>query len=362
MKLAITADIHLGVPGRSDHILWALKRVRDHCHQQDIKYWINLGDLTHDRESLNIMELCQLAEFLDETKTKYDIEIIAFPGNHDMFLRNSWKVNSLEPLRKFIKCYSKVTHITIGGTRFWILPFVHYESAYMQMLTKIETMYQEGDVLLTHIGVKNATLNTCFLLKSWSIVDFTSSKFDKVYVGHFHSYQQVGNNLWYPGGLIPFKFDEGDVDHGYFIFDTETRTHEFISIWEGADRESPETPPQFMTIDDTILDKVDSSDITGSLIRIAMKKEYTYNQLHEIKQKMSQLGARDVRWIPVASEEDKKTISNTQTTAAAASSMFERYVNADKENLKNLSLDTLLEYNKIVTAEGDRRYEFTEDE
>lgn len=360
MQIVITADIHHGVPGRSDHILWALKRVREYCTHHDIKYWINLGDLTHDRESLNIMELCQLAEFLDETQTKNGIEIIAFPGNHDMFLRNSWKINSLEPLRKFIKCYSKVTSITIGGVRFWILPFVHYESSYMQMVAKIETVYRPGDVLLSHIGVKNANLSTCFLFKSWSIVNFTESKFDRVYVGHFHSHQQVGTNLWYPGSIIPFKFDEGDVDHGFFVFDTETRTHEFISIWEGVDRTSPEVPPQFMTIDESVLDKVTSDDVAGSLVKVALQKEHTFNQIQEIRQQILDFGARDVRWIPFASKEDKSIIAATQQNMSSVSTLFERHLDNDKDNLKELDTNKLLEYNKIVISEGDRRYDFTE--
>lgn len=359
MKVTITADIHVGVPGRGDDIFWALNRVRDYNNRNGINLWFNLGDLTHDREVINIRDLCLLTDFLNETKTKYGQQIEVFPGNHDMFLKNSWDINSLRPLGS-INCHDNISKIDIGGRRFWILPFVHYESDYMNILGKIEKRYKPGDVLLTHIGVKNATLNACFLLKSWSVVNFDSSPFRRVYTGHFHCYQQVGSNVWYPGSLIPFKFDEGDVDHGFIVYDTETDTQEFVSIWDGATKDD-KTPPQYLTVDEDVISKASADEFRGNIVRVALGRECTHNQHEEIKKQLEKLGARDVRWLSLNTEEEKKSVQIAKLATSSISDMFEKYTQADKDGTEGLNIKLLLAMNKEVVSEGDRQYEYTED-
>jgi DNA repair exonuclease SbcCD nuclease subunit len=353
MKIAITADIHIGVPGKLQHNMWGLRRIRQHCIDNDMKYIIVLGDLLHDREHIRIEDLNILVDFLIETDEKYGITVITFPGNHDMYLKNSWDINSLKPLARYTKSYHKVSKLKLGGVRFWIVPFIYYEDEYMKTLDKIYKQHQEGDVLLTHIGVKSATLNACFLLKSWSVVDFAESPFDRVYAGHFHIQQQVGHNVWYPGSPVPFRFDEGDAAHGFFTFDTTTRTHEFIDLWEGA---GDDAPPQLWTIDDSSIKTIETDTVKGNIIRVALSQEYTHNQLSEIRESLSALGAKDVRWLNLASKEEKQGIDAAAEIAASASSLFERFVEADKDGTKDLDVNLLLKFNASIVADGDRKY------
>lgn len=340
--------------------MWALHKIKDHCIRHNITHWANLGDLFHDREKIEVRDLYTITLFLKELKEKHNIQFIVFPGNHDMFLRNSWEINSVSPLgmSNIATCFDGVNRCNLGGVRFWILPFVHYETEYMERLAKIEKLHKPGDVLWTHIGVKSATLNTCFLLKSWSIVDFTDSKFDRVYTGHFHSQQQVGHNLWYPGSPIPFKFDEGDVDHGFYVFDTETRTHEFISIWAGATRTDLTTPPQFITVSDDIINTITSNDVQGTIVRVALLKDYTHNQKLELRDQLEKMGAREVRWLNATSIEDKNSVAIGKAQTIKASELFTKYLEEDVDGTKDLNKVLLNRLNAEAIAEGDRRYEF----
>ena len=354
MKIAIAADIHVGVPGKLKDCMWALRKIRQHCIDHSIKYLIILGDLLHDREQIRIDDLNALVEFLIETDEVYHITVITFPGNHDMYLKNSWDVNSIKPLSRYLKSYHNVAQLKLGGLRFWVVPFVHYESEYMKIINKINKKHSDGDVLLTHIGVKSATLNACFLLKSWSVVDFTDSPFDRIYSGHFHIHQQVGQNVWYPGSPLAFKFDEGDSDHGFLVFDTDSRTHEFIDLWGGDDDD--DAPPQLWTIDDSKLESIDRNQIKGNIIRVALSHEYTHNQLLDIRNQLSTLGARDVRWMNLASKEEKQGMEAAQTATSSASELFEKFIKGDKDGTAGLSLKLLLQFNTSIVADGDRRY------
>lgn len=356
MKIAIMADPHVGVPGRLDDIMWSLKKIRQHCISRDIKYIIILGDLLHDREQVRFDDLTELVKFLTDTEF-CGIRVIALPGNHDMYLKNSWEINSLKPLTRYLTNYDKITNFTIDNTRFWVIPFINYESEYMKILDAVSKKHRPGDVLLTHVGVRSATLNICFLLKNWSVVDFNDSPFDRIYAGHFHIHQQVGRNVWYPGSPIPFRFDEGDSEHGFIIFDTETRDHEFIDILSCNDAERP---PQYRTIDESSIGQIDPQAVGGNIIRVALSKEYTHNQLAEIRDNLCKLGAKDVRWMNLVPKEVKDNMMAAKE-AASASDLFQRFIDADIDGTKTLNKTLLLKLNNEITADGDRKYIVSDD-
>lgn len=296
MRLIITADIHLGEQGRLDDCIGALCAMRTYADEHDIHHVLVLGDLFHNRININIEVGNAAVDFFRETNENYDQEWFAFPGNHDMFMKNSWRTNSLKMLGDIITLIEQPGLIKIDNNRFWIIPFIHYENVYMKVLREIEEMYQPGDVLLTHIGTANAILNVCFLHKHWSVVNFADSKFDKIFSGHFHCYQEVGDNLWYPGSIIPFNFNEGFVDHGFLIYDTNDRTHEFVNILDIDDFR----PLQFLTITD---DDIDRYDVTNAKVRIHSDKHYTDDEFSKIRNGLLNRGAVSVSRMKLKDDE-----------------------------------------------------------
>lgn len=359
-KVAIAADLHFGVPGRLYDILLAAKIMREYCKAAQIDTVFILGDLFHDRRSIEIDVLSAVSQFFEDTTTKYNQKWIVFPGNHDMFLKNSWDINSLTTLRKHLTVIEDIKIITVDEARFWILPFITYERPYMKVLKKIEKQHETDDILLTHVGVRGATLNTCFLLKDWSVITFEHSKFQRVYTGHFHSKQQIGENTWYPGSLIPFKFDEGDVPHGFYIYDTEQKDHKFINIWKAGEKFFPnETlPPQYYTITDDIINQVTATDINNGIVRVALQRDYTIDEKKQIKEYLTGLGAITIRWMDLT-----KKIEMQEVIAATPSrNLFQTWVEADKNGAKGLDSKILYKINDEIIHEGDEKYSIEESE
>lgn len=354
-KLLITADIHFGVPGRLQDILWACRVMREYCHAANIDTVFILGDLFHDRRSLDIEVLSHVSRFFEETVDDYHQKWIAFPGNHDMFLRHSWEINSLTALRKHITVVEDVKIVKVDDTRFWILPFITYEKSYMRVLKAIRDQVQPGDNLLTHIGIHGATMNTCFLLQNWTTIDFEDLPFNRIYTGHFHNKQQIGENVWYPGSPIPFKFDEGDIAHGFYCLDLETDTHKFINIWKAGERFLPdeEAPPQFCTLLDELLPEKTESHIAGNMIRVALQRDYTAAEKQVIKKRLVDLGAKSVRWLDI---KQKKTEEETKPDAPQHKDLFVAWYDADKKGHKELDKKVLFSVHNEVVVEGDELY------
>ena len=354
-KIIIAADTHFGVQGRLDDILWSVRVIREYCRLADINTVIIAGDLFHDRKSIDIEVMSKTCDFFEETQEKFNQQWIAFPGNHDMFLRHSWDINSLRAMSKHMTIIEDVKILKINDTRFWILPFITYEKSYMRVLDKINEQYQEGDILLTHIGVKGATLNSCFLLKDWSTVSFENSPFHRVYTGHFHCQQQVGENVWYPGSLIPFKFDEGNIPHGFYVYDLDDDSHKFINIWKAGAKFFPNepAPPQFLTITDDSIEQITSEDVSGNLVRIALSRDYAHSDKQEFKDHIINLGAKAVRWMQL---KEKQIEIKPQETALDNRDLFITYIESDDKGTKELNLKILKKLNEDVMKEGDEKY------
>jgi DNA repair exonuclease SbcCD nuclease subunit len=366
-KVLITADIHFGIPKRLNDILWALKTMREFVSINQIDAVVILGDLFHDRVNLNIEVLTAVYNFFEETRALGQ-EWLCFPGNHDMFLRNEWSVNSLRSLSKVLTIIEDIKLIKLVDTRFWILPFMNYESVYMTAVQKIEEQHEDGDVLLTHVGVHNAVLNECFLVRNWSVVNFDDSKFDRVFAGHFHCHQNVMGqsgraNVWYPGSPIPFTYAEGTTEHGFIVYDTETRDVEFFDAWAMGYVDGP--PPKFLTVDDVVVhgwsDEERQAAIAGNNVRVVLTRDYSRDELHRLRLTLKESSAAEVKWQQRDKTDEKagESKAQTETSIAKSDELFKRWIDHDKP--KGLSGELLLKLNDRIAAVAKERVQDVED-
>lgn len=360
-KVIITADLHFGVPDRLRDILWAARAARAYAEAHEIDTTLVLGDLAHDRTAMELEVWNTLYDFLAETKRRGQ-NWYAFPGNHDMFLKHSWGINSLRPLQDHLTVMQDVRLLTLDDRRFFILPFIHLEKSYMRVLARLEQHYREDDTLLTHIGVRGSTLNTCFLLKDWSCVNFDSSPFRRVYTGHFHTLQSLNNQVFYPGSQIPFKFDEGGVPHGFYVLDLESMQHEFVDIWDcGRELLPGETPPpQFWTMLKDDLPTVDPEIVCHNMIRVVHHSEVSGDEREEVKTGLMRLGARAVRWMVLADRSEAASEALSPRPMINPGELFLRWLERDQKGTEGLDRSVLLRCDSECRHEGDERYVYDE--
>jgi DNA repair exonuclease SbcCD nuclease subunit len=345
-RVLIVSDLHFGIPQKLNDILWAVKTAREYAAKNNIEKVFVLGDVFHDRVQYNIEVMNAAYQFFDETR-KMGQEWVAFPGNHDMPLRNSWHINALKPLDKVLTVVNEIKLAKVYDQRFWIVPFIHYESIYMKVLRKIEEQYEDGDVLLTHVGVNNATLNECFLIKNWSVVDFTDSKFDRVFTGHFHCHQNVGKNVWYPGSPIPFRFDEGMVPHGFIDFNTVTKEVTFVEIFD-LNLVEGKRPPDYVTITDDMVEEYKC--FAGDNVRVQLNRDYSKDELMRMRESLQDRGALNIKLNKVVEEHiDLEEERSSALSLKSPSELFERWVAYD--NPKKLDVDLLKKLNDEIISE-----------
>jgi DNA repair exonuclease SbcCD nuclease subunit len=354
MRVIITADIHSGIPDKLNDTTWAIRTIRQYAESSAIEHVIVAGDLFHDRQHLGLDVLRATYDELLTAK-KSGQKWHSFPGNHDMFMRNSWEVTSLHALSEVMNITETTGELHIEGQRFFILPFIHYESRYMEEIKKLDKQVSKEDILLTHIGVNKALLNVCFLLQNWSIVDLEDTKFYRIYTGHFHCEQQVGK-VYYPGSPIPFNFAEGATEHGFYVYDIERREHQFIKTFEVG---MEPRPPNYLTINDqNITENINT--LANNKIRIKLSRDYTTNELGRIKELLKKRGALAVDWsLPETKTNEEDTAKAAVINISSPEALFKAWLEHDDPN--ELDKDLLIKINEQVKLIAEERYVVQED-
>jgi DNA repair exonuclease SbcCD nuclease subunit len=353
-NIAITADIHLGLTGRLQDTIYALKTIRAYCQLAKVDMVLILGDLFHDRKYLEIDVLNEAAEFFDESKTKFGQTWVVFPGNHDMYLRYSWKCNSLDPLNDKLVVINGIKELIIDGRHFHILPYITQESVYNKILAELVLKADQETVLLTHIGVRGATFNTCFTQASDSNISFASTPYRAVFTGHYHNRQSVGDKVFYPGSPIPFKHDEGGIPHGFIILDTNTMEQKFVNIQKAGLKFFPEStpPPNFYTIIHTDVNSTDHEVIKNNHIRVVLNETIAENEKENIRLILQNHNPKSIKFItPI----EKITQTKQEIKVYGISDYFDRWIKKDK-NFKDLDERLILRLNQEIIQVGDEQY------
>lgn len=234
MKIALVTDTHFGA--RNDNAAFAdyfAKFYTDiffpYLKDNNINNIIHLGDIVDRRKYINYQTLANMQKvFIDPIiENNYSMEVII--GNHDTYYKNTNEVNSMQQLYS-TSGYDKITwHDNkpstqeYDGCKIMLLPWLCNEN--------IEPFLNEVDkttaqVLFGHLELKG------FEMYRGAINDhgFDSSlfnKFDIVCSGHFHHKSTVGN-INYLGSPYEITWSDFDDPRGFHIFDTDTRTIDFI--------------------------------------------------------------------------------------------------------------------------------------
>lgn len=217
MKVLFIADIHIKLGQKNVPVEWAKNRYnlleRKLAQMQRNVDVVIFGGDTFDRTpTLEELEVYfSLVSILD--KTTYII-----PGNHESVKKNTTFLTSLKevtyainPLVNIIDDFHSISGID----------FIPYNR--LKEYTPVDIDFHER-ILVTHVRgeiqphVKAEVPLSLF--ERWEVV----------LAGDLHSYENSQLNILYPGSPMSTSFHRNSVTNGVIILDTETLTHEWISL------------------------------------------------------------------------------------------------------------------------------------
>jgi len=232
MRIALLGDTHFGV--RNDSVVFHdyFKKFYDEVFfpylvENNITHFIQVGDLFDRRKYINFNTLFLCREYFFNRLQELNLHMVVFAGNHDIFYKNTLKINSLDLLLNEYK--ANVTVIQQPSDYFFdmhkviLLPWICEDNA----VETFETMNQSSSqICIGHLELGGFEMYKGTIHNEG--MDATLfNKFDMVLSGHYHHKSSRGN-IHYLGTPYEMTWSDYNDPKGFHILDLKTRELSFV--------------------------------------------------------------------------------------------------------------------------------------
>lgn len=226
-KICILGDTHFGARGNSkifhDHFeRFYSEFLIPHLVENKISTIFQLGDLWDNRKAAHLYSVDRVKSYFFDALLKNKIELYTLIGNHDIFYRESLSINSSTLL---LNGYNNITIIdsptNINGID--IIPWICKENE-LECLDYISN--SRSLVCMGHFEIQNFSMYRGVESKD-GLDPKMFSRYEYVFSGHYH-HKSHKENIFYVGTPYELTWQDFEDPKGFHIFDTETRTIQFI--------------------------------------------------------------------------------------------------------------------------------------
>jgi len=296
--------------------------------KEGIKTVLHLGDAFDNRRSIDFDGLEWTQRVVLEPLKKYEVHMIT--GNHDIFLRNSNKLNSPSLLLqqyKNIHVYQDPIEVNIEGLDILFIPWINTENE--------EEVYKAVETSSARLAVAHLELNGFVAHRGHVMEDsrypYPFLKFEKVFSGHYHT-RSYNGKIFYLGNPYEIYFNDVDDTRGFTIFDTETLEHEHVN--------NPyKLHYQIVYDEDRIFIP---KDLEGKLVRVVVRNKKSVRKFEKFIEKINDQGPYEMKIVENLEFSNISTMENIEsedTMSILHSYIDETDVTLDKTKVKNIIND-----------------------
>jgi DNA repair exonuclease SbcCD nuclease subunit len=349
MKIAIVTDIHIGARGDS-RVFHEVQRkffqevFFPYLDEHNITTVFDLGDTFDRRKYINYVSLQRGKEFLFDELAKRKIDFHALIGNHDTYYSNVNDVNSMNLLLQeypTFKLYQDLgEHLTLGSTKFLMLPWISKENAEKNLEIVANS---DANILMGHLEVKGFEMMKGAVCSHGLDMSVFKS-FESAFSGHFHHPSRYGN-VEYLGSPYEMTWSDYNGSRGFHVFDTETR--EIIKI-ENPNRVffKIDYDDEEWTVEDVANFDVDRYKDT--FVKVIVKNRTNAYLYDLFMSRLSECGAVDVKAIDDNLNLETAGVDEILDETKDTTEILHNYID---------SLDTTIERQKIKTVVDELYHE-----
>ena len=214
MKIALITDTHFGA--RNDSLLFLdfFRKFYENVFfptlkERGITDVIHLGDVVDRRKFINYKTLNSMKEIFFHPLKEMGGNVRIIVGNHDIYYKNTLKVNSMEELTKgmdHVTVYSDPCEVSLTEDhKVLFLPWIcaDNEDKSKELIEKTRTKVAFGHLQIVGIEQDKGS----FAMEGHSIPMFKA--FQRVFSGHFH-HRSITGNITYLGN--PYEITWSDYN------------------------------------------------------------------------------------------------------------------------------------------------------
>jgi len=229
MKIAILTDSHYGFRKGNKVFHEYFEKFYKEIFFPSLKKYkidtvIHMGDMFDNRKMVDYWSIDWTKRVILEPLKKYKVHVIL--GNHDIFYKNTTKLNSPMLLLndyKNINVYDNPVTIKIDEKDILFVPWITSEGEQktLEAIQNTSASVCMGHLELSGFYVNKSTISEHGRDKS------IFEKFDKVFSGHYHMRNDDGK-IFYLGNPYQMYWSDYNDKRGFSIFDTKTNEIIFI--------------------------------------------------------------------------------------------------------------------------------------
>lgn len=192
----------------------------------EIETIIELGDIFDRRKYVNFDSLSRSKRYWFDPIRENNIDLHCIIGNHDVYFKNTNRVNSPSLLLQeysTLHVYDEPTEVEFDGLKTVMLPWINSEN-YDDSISFIEKT--DADIIFGHLEFAGFEMYRG-AVNDHGLDHRVFSKFDKVMTGHFH-HKSTRDNIHYLGAPYEMTWSDYDDPRGFHIFDTETKDLTYV--------------------------------------------------------------------------------------------------------------------------------------
>lgn len=355
-KIAILGDTHFGMRNGSKAFSNYFDKFYTniffpYLEENNISVVIQTADLFDNRKHIHLQALDDSKRYFFSKFDEYNINLITYLGNHDVFHKNTLTVNSPNLLLNEynnIKIYDQPSTINLFGSEILVLPWICTEnySSIMEELNKTKAHICFGHLELSGFAMYKG------IIAEEGMDASIFNKFEYVFSGHYHT-RSYRDNIYYCGTAYEMSWGDYNDQKGFHIFDLNTRQLQFI--------ENPYKMFNRLSYDDTneqdvkrIIDSGDLSryeDVYVKLNVIEKQNPYLFDLYVEELYKYNPLSITIVEDNTAMLTDDVSEIDETQDTMTTLYQYLDsiKTKDIDMNKLKNV-LSTL--YHEAVNIQS----------
>lgn len=260
--VAVLGDLHFGARGDSafflDHFVSFVKnQLIPECHKRGAKTVIQLGDFLDRRKFVNFNTLHVLRTEVFEAIRSSGLTFVAVLGNHDVFNKNTNRVNGMRELfghlesEGWFKIIEEPTSIRFGssGKTGLAVPWICEENR-----KRVEDSVKSSSAQYAFGHFEFVGFDMYRGVACEHGDDHSSySGFRRVYSGHFHT-KSIRSNVFYLGTPYEIIWSDAGDDKGFNFLYPDSDRDEWVS--------NPEKIHVKIVYDDSRVD-YDELDLTG---------------------------------------------------------------------------------------------------
>lgn len=229
MKIVMTADLHgknyaqfatftKGLSSRLVDLLSVIDDIRVYCEENEVDVAVVIGDIFDERGTIKVPVFNRMYSALKGLSTSVD-RLYIVVGNHDQADKDG-EEHSVYAFSDFATVVDKVCTIKEEGVLFGFLP---YRDTYTNAeVNKITNFAESPSVMFAHVGVIGAVGDNGYEFQHGHKPEALSmDTWDKVFLGHYHTYQRSGNRI-YVGSPLQKSFADVGVRKSFSVFNTDT--------------------------------------------------------------------------------------------------------------------------------------------